>query len=155
MPHLVHFLVNFFLVNILTMCADTSELPSTCPLWTYSSPSVNDCVCGDSLIGIIVCNQETLAVRLSVQFFCFMVFDSNGLNTTLHGTCPYGGPQWLPRNFSMSQIYKDSRLCSFYNRTGQLCGEYAENYTLPTLAVSNATIITTDGLSSYLPRFFH
>ena len=98
MPRLVHFLVSFFLVNILTMCADSSKLPkaSTCPIWTYSSPSGNECVCGNSLIGVIVCNPETLAVRLSVQFFCFMVFDNNGVNTTLLGTCPYGDPKWLP-----------------------------------------------------------
>ena len=125
------FLVSFFLINILAMCADSSDLPSTCPIWTYSSPSGNECVCGNSLIGVIVCNPETLAVQLSVQFFCFMVFDSNGVNTTLLGTCPYGNPQWLPRNFSMSQINEDSRLCSFYDRTGQLCGECTENYTLP------------------------
>ena len=132
MPRLKHFLISFFLINTLTiLCANSSKLPSTCPIWTYSSPSSNECVCGNSLIGVIVCNPETLAVRLSVDFFCFMVFDSNGVNTTLLGTCPYGESQWLPRNFSMSQIYEDSRLCSFYNRTGQLCGECAENYTLP------------------------
>ena len=78
------------------MCADSSKLPSTCPIWTYLSPSRNECVCGNSLIGVIVCNPETLAVRLSVQFFCFMVFDNNGVNTTLLGTCPYGDPKWLP-----------------------------------------------------------
>ena len=131
MPCLVHFLVSFFLINILTMCADSSKLPSTCPIWTYSSHSSNECVCGNSFMGVIVCNPETLAVQLSVDFFCFMVFDSNGVNMTLLGTCPYGESQWLPRNFSMSQIYEDSRLCSFYNRKGQLCGECAENYTLP------------------------
>ena len=31
----------------------------------------------------------------------------------------------------MFRIYEDSRLCSFYNRKGQLCGGCAENYTLP------------------------
>ena len=68
MPRL-DFLVSFFLINILTTCADSSELSidSTCPIWTYSSPSSNECVCGNSLIGVIVCNPETLVVRLSVQ----------------------------------------------------------------------------------------
>ena len=134
MPVLVYFLVGFIIINMHTtkscMCADCSD-PSTCPIWTYPSTSGNECVCGDSLKDVIVCNPETLAVHLRVEFFCFMVFDSNGVNTTLLGTYPYGGPQWLPRNFTMSQIYEDSRLCSFYNRKGQLCGECAENYTLP------------------------
>ena len=131
MPRLVHFLVSFFLINLLTMCADSSGLHSTCPIWTYPSPSGSECVCGDGLFNIIICNPETLTIKLTVKFFCFMIFDNNGVNTTLLGTCPYGDSQWLPRNFSMSQIYEDSRLCSFYNRKGRLCGECTENYTLP------------------------
>ena len=134
MPVLVHFLVSFIIINMHTtkscMCGDCSDL-STCPIWTYPSPSGNECICGDNLKDVIVCNPETLAVHLRVEFFCFMVFDSNGVNTTLLGTCPYGAPQWLPRNFTMFQIYEDSKLCSFYNRKGQLCGECTENYTLP------------------------
>ena len=130
MPRLVHFLVSFFLINMLTMCADSSDL-STCPIWTYPSPSGSECTCGNSLLNIIICNPETLIVQLTVKFFCFILFNDNGVNTTLLGTCPYGDSQRLPRNFSVSHIYEDSRLCSFYNRKGQLCGECAENYTLP------------------------
>ena len=129
MPSLVHFLVSFFLIiNTFTVCADSSDLP-TCPLWTYPSPSGNKCICGDYLDHVILCNPETLTVHLTGKFFCFMLFNSNGVNMTLLGTCPYGDSQILPRNFSMS--HEDSRLCSFYNRKGQLCGECAENYTLP------------------------
>ena len=131
MRRLEHFLVSFFLINMLTMCADSSDL-STCPVWTYPSPSGNECVCGDSLFNnIMICNSETLAVQLTVKFFCFMLNNDNGVNTTLLGTCPYGDSVRLPRNFSVSHIYEDSRLCPFYNRMGQLCGECAENYTLP------------------------
>ena len=130
MPCLVYFLVSFFLINMLTMCANSSDL-STCPIWTYPSTSGSECICGGSLFNIIICNPETLTIQFTVKFFCFMIFDSNGVNTTLLGTCPYGDLQRVPKNFSMSQIYEDSRLCSFYNRKGQLCGECAENYTLP------------------------
>ena len=132
MQHLVHFLVNFFLTNMLTTCtrADSSDLP-TCPVWTYPSPSGSECICGDSLYNVIICNPETLTIQLAVKFFCFMVFDNNDVNTTLLGTCPYGDSQRVPKTFDMSQIYEDTRLCPFYNRKGQLCGECAENYTLP------------------------
>ena len=130
MPRLEHFLVSFFLINILTMCADSSKLPS-CPIWTYPSPSGKECVCGDSLHNAVICNPETLTIQLIVKFFCFILFNDNGVNTTLLGTCPYGNSQGISRTFDMSQIYEDSRLCSFYNRKGQLCGECAENYTLP------------------------
>ena len=130
MPRLVHLLVSFFLINMFTMCADSSDLP-TCPIWTYPSPSGNECVCGDSLSNMIICNPETLTIQLTVKFFCFILFNDNGVNTTLLGTCPYGDSVRLPRNFSMSHIYEDTKLCPFYNREGQLCGECAENYTLP------------------------
>ena len=130
MKRLVHLLVSFFLINMLTMCADSSDL-FTCPIWTYPSPSGNECICGDSLSNMIICNPETLTIQLTVKFFCFILFNDNGVNTTLLGTCPYGDSVRLPRNFSMSHIYEDSRLCPFYNRKGQLCGECAENYTLP------------------------
>ena len=110
--------------------ADSSDLP-TCPMWTYPSPPRNECVCGDSLQDAIICNSEMLTVQLTVKFFCLMIFNSNGMNTTLLGTCPYGNKQILPKNFSISQIHEDSSLCSYYNRKGQLCGGCAENYTIP------------------------
>ena len=134
MPHSVHFLLSFLLIiNRFTiiLSADSSDQPSTCPIWTYPSPSGNECICGSALIDIIICNPDSLAVHLNVQFFCFMLFNDNGVSTALIGTCPYDNSQRLPRNLSVSEIYEDSRLCSFYNRKGQLCGECAENYTLP------------------------
>ena len=133
MPSLVHFLVSFFLIiNKLTvMCADSSEDLYSCPVWTYPSPSGKECICGDDLKEVIICNPKTLTIQLIMKFFCFMLNNDNGVNTTLLGTCPYGDSQLLSRTFSMSQIYEDSSLCSFYNRKGQLCGECAENYTLP------------------------
>ena len=109
MPHLVHFLVSFFLINTCTytMCADGSDLPS-CPIWTYPSPSGNECVCGGGFYNIIICNPETLTVQLIVKFFCFMLFNDNGVNTTLLGTCPYDDSVRLPMNFSMSQLSLNS-----------------------------------------------
>ena len=127
MPSVVHFLISFFLIiiNIFTVCAESSDQP-TCPIWTYPSPSGNECICGDDFDQVVLCNPETLTVRFTVKLFCFMLFNSNGVNMTLLGTCPYGGTEKLP-----SMLHKDSLLCSLYNRKGQLCGECADNYTLP------------------------
>ena len=124
MPCLVHYLVSFIVYAVYMQIA---YLP-TCPIWTYPSPSRNECVCGNSRREAIICNSETLTVQLTVEFFCLMTFNNNGLNTTLLGTCPYGYKRILPKNVSMSQIYEDSSLCSF---KGQLCGECAENYMIP------------------------
>ena len=77
------------------MYADSSDLP-TCPIWTYPSAPHNECVCGDSLRDAIICNSETLNVQFTVAFFCLMMFNSNGVNTTLLGTFPYGNTEILP-----------------------------------------------------------
>ena len=77
----------------------------------------------------ITCNSETLSTQLTGRYFCLMLFNNMGVTTTLLGTCPYGSMGILPKN--MSQIIDDTSLCSFFNRKGQLCGECAENYTLP------------------------
>ena len=58
-----------------------------------------------------------------------MLFNSKGITTTLLGTCPYGTKGMLPKN--VTHVSEDPSLCSFFNRKGQLCGECAENYTLP------------------------
>ena len=154
MPRLVRFLVSFFLLDIFTMCADSSDLP-TCPIWTYPSISGNECVCGDNLEDVITCNQKSLTVQLNRRFYCFMLLNDNGVNTTLLGTCPYGDSVRLSRNFSMSHIYlwgQQVVLILQSNRTA-LRRIHVQKTTpsLPihiTLAVSNAKITTKDGLSS-------
>ena len=85
----MHFLVSFCLINMFTMCTDSSELLN-CPIWTYPSHSGNKCIRGDDLDHVILCNPETLTVRFTVRSFCFKSFNSNhGVNMTLLGTCPY------------------------------------------------------------------
>ena len=111
MPSLVHFLVSFFLIfNTFTVCVDSSD-QSIYPIWTYPSPSSNECICGNDLDHVVLCDPETLTVRFTIKLFCFMLFNSNSVNMTLLGTCPYGGTEKLPRNFSM--LHEDSSLCSF------------------------------------------
>ena len=58
-----------------------------------------------------------------------MLFNCKGVTTTLLGTCPYGSAGILPKN--VTHVSEDPSLCSHFNRKGQLCGECAENYTLP------------------------
>ena len=146
MSHLVHFLVSLFLISTCTMYADSSDLP-TCPIWTYPSPPHNECVCGNSLRDAIICNSETLTVQLTVTFFCLMIFNSNGVNTTLLGTCPYRNTEILPKN--ISQIFENSSLCSFTIERDSFA-ENVQKTTLSqlipiTLDVLNARITTIDG----------
>ena len=108
---------------------DSSGLP-TCPTWTYRSPPDNDCVCGVKLHNGIICDRNTLTTIIIERFIC--VFFSRELQTTLAGTCPYGFKGILPRNASMIGVPKESKwFCFNLHRTGKLCAECEENYTLP------------------------
>ena len=102
----------------------------TCPTWTYRSSTNNQCVCGIKLHRNIICDPSTLTTVVTERFIC--VFFSRELHTTLAGTCPYGFSGVLPRNASEIDVPEESeRFCSHLHRTGQLCGECEENYTLP------------------------
>ena len=105
-----------------------SEQPTvtgSCPTWTYPNPPRNECICGANILNIISCDRDSLIASVSATNV--RTFFSKELETTLVGTCPYGyGERPLPRNVSV--INGD---CFPWNRTGPLCGECDENYTLP------------------------
>ena len=111
----------------ISKCSIESSEVAICPTWTYPSPPHNECVCGNSLEDVIICNSETLTSQLIVKYFC--IFFSEELQTILIGTCPYGSSGMLPRN--VSKIKDDDSLCFFLHRTGPLYGECEDNYTLP------------------------
>ena len=117
-------------VCVLSVLFYTSKCNSstpTCPTWTYPSPPNNQCVCGATLYSII-CDSDTLTVYLRVRNVC--IFYSEELQTTLAGTCPYGYWGKLPKK--VSKIEEEStQFCHHLHRTGRLCGECKENYTLP------------------------
>ena len=108
-----------------SLCISNSEV-STCPMWTYPSPLRNECVCANT--NGIFCDPDTLTVSIITENIC--MFFSEQLQTTLIGTCPYRFVGKLPRN--VSQITGgNTQLCFHQHRTGPLCGECEENYTLP------------------------
>ena len=79
------------------------------------------------LYSAIIYNPEIGTSQLTVQDFC--IFFSEEFKTTLIGNCPYGAGGPLPMN--VSELRDDARLCDYWHRTGQLCGECDKNYTLP------------------------
>ena len=111
-------------------CNNESTGLPICPMWTYPSPSDNHCICGTKLHNSIICDRNTLTTVLIVREIC--VFFSEELQTTLAGTCPYGHGGILPRNASEIELpYESKWFCFNLHRTGPLCGECEENYTLP------------------------
>jgi hypothetical protein len=82
------------------------------------------------LYNSIICDPNTLTTVITERLIC--VFFSKELQTTLAGTCPYGFGGVLPRNASDIDLPEESKWSCFHlHRTGQLCGECEENYTLP------------------------
>ena len=113
--------------NLCTSISNNLEISKTCPTWTYPSPPHNECVCGNA--PGISCDQDTLTVSVRAGHNICMFFSDN-LQTILIGTCPYIFNGQIPRN--TSQIMEEiSKLCLLQHRTGPLCGECVENYTLP------------------------
>ena len=103
--------------------------PFACPTWMYrSSANHSECVCGDSLNGVVSCNAKTSTVHLP-RHFC--IFFSEELDTTLIGNCPYGSGGLLPKNISKLKDDAYVGLCGHFHRKGQLCGECEDKYTLP------------------------
>lgn len=107
-------------------CTNFEEM--ACPIWMHpdTSSSHHSCVCGDRLGGVIRCDQQTSRVNIK-RYYC--IFFSKELNITLIGSCPYSYGGMLPMN--VSQLTDEFTQCSHLRRKGQLCGECADNYTLP------------------------
>ena len=120
----------FICILSILVHASSEQHIATCPTWIYPNPQAhNECVCGNSLHNMIICEQETLTSLLIVSDIC--IFYSEELQTTLAGTCPYGYGENLPKNLSTTEGKSPQLLCFRWHRTGQLCGRCEENYTLP------------------------
>ncbi len=119
----------FICVLSILFYASSEQPIASCPTWTYPNPQAhNECVCGNSLHNMIICEQDTLKSILTVSDIC--IFYSEELQTTLAGTCPYGYGGNLPTNLSTTERKRD-QFCFRWHRAGQLCGGCEENYTLP------------------------
>ena len=114
-----------------------------CPPWTYLKDNSSDCICGDSINGIVLCNDTDIrytnwcelsnssdAPPSVCLLTCHCMSYSEKFNTIVIGECPY-----LCTSYYYNQI-PDSRdklntICSSIiqqNRTGQLCSKCIKGY---------------------------
>ena len=117
-----------------------------CPTWFYYNTTSLGCVCGHSLDGVVVCDQNSNTSMLSFQYCMTYVLDkhSDFVNTTVVMRCPYqyhkahnqGLYVQLPQDVSDLNEF----MCGGLNRTGLLCsdceaglGPAVFSYTLPCL----------------------
>ena len=107
-----------------------------CPLWFNYNSTTKTCQCGDSLGGVVMCNDNTKKVFL--QFYYCMTY-SVRLNTTVVGACLM--KCWKMRRlavcYALNELKSNSteeinhEMCGDLNRQGQLCGSCREGYGLP------------------------
>ena len=99
---------------------------ASCSPWKYEKYHNSTCVCGDSINGIVDCNNDESTVKILVSY-CMSYGDKN--NTLLVGSCPY-----LCHNNVYTMIHDEMDIvksCNHYfmqNRRGQMCGHCMDNF---------------------------
>ena len=109
-----------------------------CPPWFISING--SCVCGDSLEGIVNCDQTNQQVQV---LNCYCITYNELEKTVVSGACIYGcfhtSYYSFPKNISgLNQI------CTEANRVGQLCGGCKNGYALPVYSYDLVCVKCTD-----------
>ena len=121
-----------FLIILLALTASASA----CPLWTQQVNGTEDCRCGDTLGGVVSCNEETKDISL---MFCYCMAYNKFFNETVVGSClamctSRNTPTCLllnevPAVNDSSEI--NDKICNSLKKTGQLCGKCMKGYGIP------------------------
>ena len=126
----------------------------SCPTWFTCNPQNNNCECGiKSEDGAIVCDNDKL---ISAVRICYCVTYDVHTNSTFVGPCFYNCKfhsksternrnvvyQKLPRKPTM--LLNDSA-CTYFHRTGLLCGECEEGYSPLVLSYNLSCVECKDG----------
>ena len=114
----------------------------SCPPWTYHKNNDADCLCGDSINGVVLCNRSQSPLydiwctssddtSPSVCLFtCHCMSYSAQFDTVIMGECPYLCTKYFYHNVP-TRTEDLNGMCSKIvpqNRTGQLCGKCTEGY---------------------------
>ena len=98
----------------------------SCPPWKYDKYHNSSCACGDSLNGVVVCNDQQSTIKL---LSCTGMSYADHGNATLAGSCPY-----LCSDTFYIKVYNTTDidgLCDReirQNRHGQMCGRCRDNF---------------------------
>ena len=129
---------NILLTSLLVVIALTSlsscSSDESCPTWLYHSEE-GWCTCGNSLLNVILCNNETQDVSI-LSPFCLTSWDSKtDPDKAVVGGCLYG--QHNETTGSKAKVYikvnqnlskQDQELCGYLNRKGRFCGVCKPNH---------------------------
>ena len=105
-----------------------------CTTWNYKND--NECECGSSLDGVVLCNNDTHKVNI-LECFC-MTSNGDSGNYSIVGRCIFNcanrGVIYHPVSPNITDL--DDKSCGYLNRKGRLCGECKDNFSLPAYSYS-------------------
>ena len=115
-----------------------SSQSQLCPPWTYRKYNSSDCVCGDSVNGVVICNEPSSEptafchdTPLSVCLLtCHCMSYSEKFGTVILGECPFlcTSHYYYRIPNSSEQLNTTCSTVVLQNRTGQLCSKCTEGY---------------------------
>ena len=122
------YLLIFFAVNYSQQHFNDSE-DSHCPPWQGENDATGNCECGNPLLQVVHCQEETH--NLQLYACCCMTYS----HKTLVGSCQYTCERSDSGYFFSIPVNSTSKLnefmCSYNNRQGQLCGSCMPGYAPP------------------------
>ena len=118
---------------LLSLASTFATLSVACPPWTLHSNITGQCQCGNSLRGIVHCDNETLKVSV---LYCYCMTYNDKMNQTLIAQCLFMCSISHDQNPSDSHNAIHTRdphqinneTCHIFNRRGQLCGKCISDY---------------------------
>ena len=110
--------------NNLISESNTANPKLSCPPWKYDKFHNSSCVCGESINGIVTCNEDHVFLLT-----CHCMSYSDQSDIMLVGDCPY----LCTNDFytELSEQTNISNLCNQdiqQNRKGQMCGRCSDNF---------------------------
>ena len=100
----------------------------SCPPWKYRKFRNSSCECGDSIHGIVLCDEDDDSAALRL-LNCHCMSYNNHIDVMLAGDCPYLCTKYTYTDISENADISD--LCNQdiqLNREGQMCGKCQENF---------------------------
>ena len=118
--------------------SEIASSQSPCPPWTYLKDNSSDCVCGDRINNVVLCNESDTVwcpsssdTALSVCLLtCHCMSYSKTFDTVIMGECPYlcTSHYYYPIPDTYNQLNTTCSTVIQQNRTGQLCSKCIGGY---------------------------
>lgn len=124
---------------------------TNCSSWTVFNSTSNKCTCGDSLGGILKCQNTKKLVKISLErCYCVSNYTTNSSSREVVGNCLYAcSSLYSKKRFQISRDVSftnngDDSVCGDYKRRGLMCGLCEHNHTPPAYRYNLTCVECTD-----------